>query len=564
MGRYLLFGYSGCLPSLEGGCIFKKTLTYSVHFPTFFLIVGFPLYWIELYFLSSHKATVSPIAWLATLSLFIVILIKEWSSIVAALKKIRLDFGALSLANKIFVWLGAGLCFFILLVGLYASRLAPHLPQEFDVINYHITIPRQHLLMGSFEHLRWSSADFFLLPMDFALTPFWLIDVLPNKWPQFVFLIGLVLVCWSLMRRLGNNDLLSKVLVVFAVLGAHSVGIQVGTAMMGLAEAYLFLACIDSFLRGSLVLSAIEAAFFIWSKSFRPLEVGLILVAIIVSYYLLKKIWGKNIQLGFTEGLLISADDWREYRARLKRMVGVFVLASLVIAGPFLFKSLYYSGTPLYPFGAGMVMINKNIDQNSLAWQAIKNNSQQLTDVKNTYGMTRTLTNFIEHLWLIGVPEDNVNNRFDYPLGLVYLLCLGLFLSLFIQSLRHRQFLLFHFWVVMGWLCWWMGSQQSRFLYVPLFLMFISVVSVKRFQTVVFRGCILIALALTTLSVFRANAPDFKKSSWEVLRPEDQEFVQMAKIIPKDQRIVLQRQDVAFAPFLVSAVKSDEILVLQF
>lgn len=549
---------------MEGSRISKKALTYTVHFPTFFLIVGYLLYWGELYLFSPHKAVTSPIAWIVLLCLFLFIAIKEHFSLVDALRKIISDFQALNGGTQIYLLIGGTLCFLILLISFYASRLPPHLSQEFDVINYHITIPRQHLITGSFQHLRWSSADLFLLPMDFAFAPFWLVTFLPNKWPQFFFLIGLIFVCWSLAKRLSGDHFLTKVLVVFAVLGTHCVGIQAGTAMMGLAEAYLFLACIDSFLRGNIVLAGIEGAFYVWSKSFVPLQVILILLAIIVCYYLLKRMYAKDMTIGLTENYLLSGTLLQENLRKFKWAIAVFGLVSIFVGGPFVLKSLYYSGTPLYPFGAGMAMVNRNIDQSSLGWKDLINNSRQLTNVKDAYGFSRSVMHFIEHFWLIAVPEDSVNNRFDYPVGLVYLLCLGPFIFLFIRSLYNKQFLICHFWVVMGWLCWWMGSQQSRFLYVPLFLMLIAVISIKKFQTKVFCGCIFIALVSTTISVYNANVVDFRRTSWEVLRKEDQELIQMSKSISKDQPIVLQRQDIAFADFPVSAVESDEILVLHF
>jgi len=45
--------------------------------------------------------------------------------------------------------------------------------------------------------------------------------------------------------------------------------------------------------------------------------------------------------------------------------------------------------------------------------------------MKDAYGLKRSLPGFVKHFWLVAVPEQGVNNRFDYPLGLIYLLCLG-------------------------------------------------------------------------------------------------------------------------------------------
>ena len=129
------------------------------HFPTLFLLVGYPLYWLELYWISPHKAFTSPAAWIIFLLLFLIIFKNNLSEIGDSLNKLNDGFKCLDRWTKNFIFAGGGLCFLILLCGLYASRLPPHLSQEFDMINYHITIPRQHLLAGSFQHLRWSAAD---------------------------------------------------------------------------------------------------------------------------------------------------------------------------------------------------------------------------------------------------------------------------------------------------------------------------------------------------------------------------------------------------------------------
>ena len=36
------------------------------------------------------------------------------------------------------------------------------------------------------------------------------------------------------------------------------------------------------------------------------------------------------------------------------------------------------------------------------------------------------------HLWLIAVPEEELNNKYDYPVGLVYLIASGLFFFLIV------------------------------------------------------------------------------------------------------------------------------------
>lgn len=534
------------------------------HFPTVFLIVGYPLYWLELYVFSPYQARTSIAAWGATLFLFFILLWRQFPGLVASFKKFQADFMAMDQGKKIYSVFGGALCLLILGVSFYAARLPPHLPQELDVINYHMMIPRQHLLLGSFDPLRWSSADLFLLPIDFALAPFWLATPLPNKWPQFFFLFGLLLVCWSLAGRFSGDHFLTKILVVFALLASHNIGIQAGTGMLGLVATYLFFAAWDSFFKGKVFLSAVETAFYFWSKPFIPLEGIFVILGLIFLYFSLRKLWGAEIRVGYVEGCMISPASFKECFLRLKSAVWIFIVISLVVTGPFVFKSLRYSGTPLYPFGAGTVMIGRAIDTNTLQWRSIIENSRRLVGVKDSYGSGRSALDFIKHFWVVAIPENGVNNRYDYPLGLIYLLCAGPFLYIFVRSLRQKQFLIFYLLPVIGWFSWWMTTQQTRFLYISVVLMVLSVVSVMAFHTRMFRGCVLLALALTSLSVFRAHAPDFRKSAWESVRREDKELLMMSKDMASGSPAVLKRHDVAFAEFPVAAVDSDYILVLKF
>src|SRR3989338_4436507 len=101
--------------------------------------------------------------------------------------------------------LAGGVAFLILLCSLYAASLPPHLVQESDALNYHYTLPRQHLVLNSFQHITWSSADLFLLPLQFALSPYWFAAGLPNKLPQFIFLIGIIAMVASLVKHFGAN-----------------------------------------------------------------------------------------------------------------------------------------------------------------------------------------------------------------------------------------------------------------------------------------------------------------------------------------------------------------------
>ena len=228
------------------------------HLPTLLLLIGYPIYWLELY---AWPHSTGHTSWIATVLFAIAAL--------AVVCREKIVVRALDLP-KWFLFAAAGLVGVIVCVAFAASLLPPHLPQEFDVINYHITLPRQHLIAGSFAHLPWSSADLFLLPIDFALAPFWLATELPNKWPQFCFMLGVAAVAACLTARWSNGRMAASVVAVTAVFGLHSFGIQVGTGMLDIALCYLFFAAVDSFLSGNIRLAAVEFAFFLWSKPLMP------------------------------------------------------------------------------------------------------------------------------------------------------------------------------------------------------------------------------------------------------------------------------------------------------
>ncbi|PIW64371.1 MAG: hypothetical protein COW13_00915, partial [Candidatus Omnitrophica bacterium CG12_big_fil_rev_8_21_14_0_65_50_5] len=401
--------------------------------PTFLLICGLPVYWIELYFLNTGRGQTSFLAWLAFAALAAVILLKRPPDSADAISP-QTFFNLLKeRSTRYFVGLGILLAGIIVTVGLRASFFPPHLSQETDFINYHIMLPRQHLIQGSFDFIRWSVADLFLIPLDYAVAPFSLATQLPNKWPFFIFFIGLILMALSLTYQFSRKNALSVMLVLFAVLGSHNIGIQIGAAMFDLMMCYLFLAALDSLLNQRWVLFSVEAAFYFWSKSFLPVQIGLIIVCMVLIYYVLR--WFKLTGVYWDFQNLVAQSWIVQLKRQGKMIAGIFLVSSCVIAGPFLVKTLAHAGTPLYPFAVGS--LNRPIDPVSGHWRSLLRNAEYMVhDVKDDYGHGRSPVDFLKHFWLIAVPEKDVNNAFDYPLGLVYLLVLGLFLRNVFLSLR--------------------------------------------------------------------------------------------------------------------------------
>jgi hypothetical protein len=399
----------------------KKSVVTVAHLPTWMLIIGYPVFWGEIAFSRHNYGVTTPLSWLLWGLLLLYMAgraVREhpdwlgslWSFIVRQ-----------PWAVRGFILLGSFLCFIVLTVACRAAFLPPHLIQEQDVLNYHYTLPRQHLIRNSFAHIPWSTGDLFPFPVQFALSPFWFATTLPNKLPQFVFLLGLVLVAVNLLRQLNREDPLRIFLVVFAVLGAHHVGIQTGTAMLDLILCYLILAALDSFLKGNSVLAAVEVTFYFWAKSFHPVQTSAVVFAMAVVLFLAAR-------MNFKMGLSFSANMAPFLscaRGQARIFIPAFAILSLLIGGPFILKSFYHSGTPIYPLYAGFIPVDNEIRRNPHDWDIFMAATREHLAMRDAYGYGRAAGAFFKHLWLIAVPEGGVNNTYDYPVGLVYLICLG-------------------------------------------------------------------------------------------------------------------------------------------
>ena len=522
------------------------------------LVVGYIVFWIELFFFDTSSGSTSWLAWISFFLLSAIICIRSRDSFFQSFRYLSKTFKERSRFEKIVIVCGCFLSLIILLITLKASFLPPHFPQEYDTINYHITIPRQHLIANSFSHLSWSTADLYFLPIDFSLSPYWLATELPNKIPQIFFAIGLIGILANLIKIFSKNNEASIFFIIFAILGSHNISIQLGTAMLDIVICYLFFAAVHSFLKKNYMLCSMELAFYFWSKSFFPIMIMLVITGILILIFLLKKIGFKIKPLFFNE-------PEKNTGYFFHRVFIVFLAMSMVVGVPFIAKSIKYTGSPLFPFFVGKINLNKQIDVDSQHWLSIKEKAGQCLKTKDQYGSGRSPIEFLKHLWLIAVPEKGVNNRYDYPIGLTYLLCLWPFLYLFFESIKRKQINILLWFITIYWVLWWFGSQQTRFLYVPIIAMFIAVISQKRFLTNIFCVGILISLLLVSISVFRAHKNDFGKNRYEVLRSKDKELLEMSKYVDRTRPVSLNFEDAAFADFLIKATNHhNSVFVLKF
>ena len=497
------------------------------HLPTWLLIIGYPVFWGEmLLHPGSHTTFLAPV-------LFIGFTFWQLSK---DFHRNHTDFHLLTGLNAIqcsWVILGGTL----LLIGGFAALLPPHLGQELDALNYHLSLPRQHLVLGTFAHLSWSTADLWLLPIQFALSPYWFCTTLPNKIPQYIFLLGLLLIARDIGKRTG---LLSQGqwALLAALVGSHGLAIQFGTAMIDLVIVYLALATLDSVLNGDWAFAAIESSFFVWSKSFMPLQIGLILaglgILVIAGHFV-----GFQWTMTFTKPLS-KIQDWS-----WKSFGRAWVIGSLLIGGPFVLKSLYYAGTPLFPFRP--FALEGRLGANPSTKEAVINAAAAQRGTRDAYGRGRSLSSLITHIWYVAVPEKGVNNDYDYPLGLPFLLVVGPFIFLFARSLRRHEVPVLAGLVILFWGTWWIGSQQSRWLYIPLALMLITTFGVdwiaeNRYLT----GALSVALLLTTLSVLRAHLPDLRDPS-QAVRYADRQLLEQSRQWSGPGPMPWESKEIAFA-----------------
>jgi hypothetical protein len=217
----------------------------------------------------------------------------------------------------------------------------------------------------------------------------------------------------------------------------------------------------------------------------------------------------------------------------------------------------------LFPFAVGAFPFKPLAKQGPVARASLVQKANECVGVKEAYGTGRSLKNFLQHFWFLAVPEKDVNNRFDYPVGLTYLLFLGPFLYGLFVAIHRREFPVLPFLVCFFWALWWLGSQQSRFLFVPIILLFVCVATAEKFFSRVLLTVMVLALALTAISVVRAHQADFGKRRYEVLRERDRQLLEMGKNVDRKSPVVLDFYDVAFADFAVDVRNQDSIFVIK-
>lgn len=501
------------------------------HFPTLVLTLGYIIFWIELYWIPTASGYTSPLAFILLAMLFISCLIKKSL-------KVKFNLERTYLFMKLFL-------FFIIVIAAYKSLFPPHLMPEMDALNYHYTLPRQHLIQESFSHLPWSTADLFYLPLQFSLAPYWFATSLPNKFPQFFFMLGLWAVTFQLAYYFAPLENKSRAgwLAVLALAGSHGFAIQYGTAMLDIVICYLFLAFLHSLINKNIIMASIELSFFMWSKTFLPIQITFIFLGCFLILFILKK-------FKFDVDLAIP-------KINLKKLLLWTFVFGFFIGGPFVLKSLYYAGTPAYPIAPGLIPISSPQTKGRLV--ILKERAKTNWSTMKSYGGGKSPLDFLSHPFRISVPSKGVNNEFDYPFGLPFIIFLFPFLFLAIKKIRQKKINVGIVFVLLYWGFWWFGSQQTRFLYIPVTVIFI-LMSLETFvqKSKAIFPVLIFSIIITSISMLREIKDDFGKQGTQVLRTNDHNFLEMnQKYLGSESIIEVKEKEAAFATFRIQVNDGD-------
>lgn len=388
---------------------------------------------------------------------------------------------------------------FVLLAGIFLLSLwnamrPPFLPQEYDAINYQMGVPRQLLLLGSLRWIGWSVPDLWPMAMQWGMAPLSFAFGSINKFPQWLFAVGAAACLVRIPRQLDPSlDELSKLNPLFAVLGTHGVVTQLGTGMMDLPALYLLLLSLSALLDRRFFVAALALSIYVASKAFHPIQISVVVVA----------------------GIGWFACSRRDLASALTKFLSALCICSLLLLARPAIVSLEATGTPLFPFAPCRFAIGAYCSEPKRA--ILDESAAQLLATRENYGNGRGPAAFLSHLWRVAVPTNGVNNEFDYPIGLSWLLFLVLAAFSFRSGAWRNPTLGL---AALFWAMWWMNAHQSRWLYPTLAFGFLGTIPAQRRAGVVLPACLLAGLAFSGLSHFRSLRPTFMLGASEIRKRE--------------------------------------------
>jgi hypothetical protein len=413
---------------------------FVLYWPMVLWALGYIEFHLTVFFGPRNGHTLGVSLWIA----IAVLLAALWRSRNATLRVAGMLAGEVRRAPVLFWLLCAVQAGMFVLAG-YEAHFPPHWPQEGDAINYHMALPRQHLFWGSLQHLPWSAADLWPLALQFGLAPVWFMGASINKWPQLLgalWAFGMIL---ALGRKKAAHSF-SGWIPALALFTTHGLMVQLGMAMLDLTNLYLALAAWHAAVHKRPFWWAAHMALYAAAKAFHPAQAGILVVAVLGYLAIFDR-----------EGL---TKHWRPlvFGAAL-----AFVLFCLMMSRS-VWVSIERAGTPIFPFFTCMFSGVTNCQGE--AGEAIRATAAGQFGTLDGYGLGRGAGAFVAHLWRISVPAlGTVNNVYDYPLGLTWVLSLVLLAGSIPDWIKAKmpppELVL----AVVLWVLWWVTSQQSRWLY---------------------------------------------------------------------------------------------------
>lgn len=374
-----------------------------------------------------------------------------------------------------FALLGASLA-----LGLFSALRPPFLPQEQDAVMYQMGVPRQLLLQGTLGWIGWSMPDLWPMAMQWGFAPLSLAFGTINKLPQFLCTLGVAACLLRIAEANTRRALLPATLPVMAVLGSHGVGIQIGSGMMDLPALYFLLLPVSALLEGRIAVAALALSVYAGSKATHPFQVGAAVAAAAAWLWLSR----------------------RPLRPFLVRFLPLLCLFSMLLLARPAYLSLRETGTPLFPFLACKLASGSLCEPGRDA--NLRFTVDEIIGARHWYGNGRGPVAFVRHLWAVAVPSRGVNNEFDYPLGLPWLL----FVVFALFSMRGGGWkdplllLAFVFWAL-----WWPNAQQSRWLYPTLAFGWLGTLGAQARAKPILPVLVGVSLAFTLLSQVRSLKP---------------------------------------------------------
>jgi hypothetical protein len=466
-------------------------MTILAYWPTVLWLLGFLEFWVQL---GSLPLPLGISVW-AAVALAVACVVRKREALERNLQAIQREILQAPLLFKLLLLLCCGL----MLVGLLESRHPPHLIQEGDVMVYHVAIPRQHLLFRTAGHIPWSVADLFPMALQWGFAPAWLMNDTVTKWPQAAAALWLTALMIGLGRSTAGHDRPAYLgwIPGLAALSSHGIMVQLGTAMMDLPILYCAVAAWHALRRRRIVWAALHLALFATAKSFSPFQTILVFgIALIVMLASRSARPAEALHLTVRPALLCLG-------------FSILLLARSAVVG------MRVAGTPLFPFFVCMDASAPGCA--GPAEENIRESARQHLGTRDVYGNGRGLKALISHVWRVAVPTQGVNNEYDYPLGLPWLIGVLLLIISLVGGIRERRVTAECAVALAFWVVWWAGSHQSRWLYPTIAFAWLGTQGLQRLiERRVLLGALAVSGAFSLISQWRSLGPALARPSTDI------------------------------------------------